>query len=166
MRGARSSSPTCARRSSSPPCWPSTGTVAHVPIPGVNQEALRQLVEGNQPLGLPLLFSGGSRDLLHRALGVYPYITAQIATQILTLVDPHLGGFNEGEAGRTRLSQYTRILTVPLALLQAYAQATLLAREGIITNFGLLRPHHLPPHRLAVPGPSPAGRCSSSGWAS
>jgi preprotein translocase subunit SecY len=113
--------------------------VAHVPIPGVNQEALRQLVEGNQLLGLLSLFSGGSLETFSlAALGVYPYITAQIVMQILTPVIPRLAELSkEGEAGRTRLSQYTRILTVPLALLQAYAQATLLAREGIITNFGL-----------------------------
>ncbi len=126
--------------------------VAHVPIPGVNQEALRQLVEGNQLLGLLSLFSGGSLETFSiAALGVYPYITAQIVMQILTPVIPRLAELSkEGEAGRTRLSQYTRILTVPLALLQAYAQATLLAREGIITNFGLFdRTTFLPPSRSA-----------------
>ena len=112
---------------------------AHVPVPGVNQAQLRQLVEGNQLLGLLSLFSGGALETFSlAALGVYPYITATIVMQILQPVIPRLAELaKEGEAGRTRLSQYTRMLTVPLALLQAYAQATLLAREGIITNFGL-----------------------------
>jgi preprotein translocase subunit SecY len=113
--------------------------VAHIPVPGVDATRLRQLVEGNQLLGLLSLFSGGSLETFSiAALGVYPYITASIVMQILTPVIPRLSELSkEGEAGRTRLSQYTRLLTVPLALLQAYAQASLLAREGIITNFDL-----------------------------
>jgi len=113
--------------------------VAHIPVPGVDATRLRQLVEGNQLLGLLSLFSGGSLETFSiAALGVYPYITASIVMQILTPVIPQLSELSkEGEAGRTRLSQYTRLLTVPLALLQAYAQASLLAREGIITNFNL-----------------------------
>lgn len=112
---------------------------AHVPVPGVNAVRLRELVESNQLLGLLSLFSGGSLETFSiAALGVYPYITASIVMQILSPVIPALSEMSkEGESGRTRLAQYTRLLTVPLAILQAYAQATLLSREGIITNFGL-----------------------------
>ncbi len=112
---------------------------AHVPVPGVNAARLRELVENNQLLGLLSLFSGGSLETFSiAALGVYPYITASIVMQILSPVIPALSELSkEGEAGRTRLAQYTRLLTVPLAILQAYAQATLLSREGIISNFSL-----------------------------
>jgi preprotein translocase subunit SecY len=113
--------------------------VAHVPVPGVNAQALAELFQSNQLLGMLDLFSGGSLTTFSiAALGVYPYITAQIVMNILAPLIPSLAELQkEGEAGRTRLSQYTRILTVPLAILQAYAQATLFAGEGIITNFNL-----------------------------
>jgi len=111
----------------------------HVPVPGVNAEALRNLFASNQLLGMLDLFSGGSLTTFSiAALGVYPYITATIVMQIISPLIPSLQELQrEGEAGRTRVAQYTRILTVPLALFQAYAQSTLLSREGIITNFGL-----------------------------
>ncbi|MCX5985266.1 MAG: preprotein translocase subunit SecY [Chloroflexi bacterium] len=114
--------------------------VAHVPLPGVNLGSLRQLLEQNQLLGMLDLFSGGSLTTFSiAALGVYPYITASIVMQVLAPVIPQLQEMQkDGEAGRTRVAQYTRVLTVPLAMLQAYAQATLLAREGIISNFGLM----------------------------
>jgi preprotein translocase subunit SecY len=112
---------------------------AHVPVPGVDAARLRELFENNQLLGMLDLFSGGSLTTFSvAALGVYPYITASIVMQILAPLIPSLAELQkEGEAGRTRIAQYTRLLTVPLAMLQAYAQATLFAREGIITNFGL-----------------------------
>ncbi|HEX2036378.1 MAG TPA: preprotein translocase subunit SecY [Chloroflexota bacterium] len=112
---------------------------ASVPVPGVDAVRLRQLVESNQLLGLLSLFSGGSLETFSlAALGVYPYITASIVMQVLSPIIPALSELSkEGESGRTRMAQYTRLLTVPLAVLQAYAQAALLAREGIIVNFGL-----------------------------
>lgn len=113
--------------------------VAHVPVPGVDVGRLRELFESNQLLGMLDLFSGGSLATFSvAALGVYPYITASIVMQIVAPLIPSLQEMQkEGEAGRTRSAQYTRMLTVPLAMLQAYAQASLLAREGIIANFGL-----------------------------
>lgn len=112
---------------------------AHVPIPGVNTAELRSLFEQNQLLGMLDLFSGGSLTTFSvAALGVYPYITASIVMQIMAPLIPSLAEMQkEGEGGRTRMAQYTRILTVPLALLQAYAQATILYRSGIIANFSL-----------------------------
>ncbi len=113
--------------------------VAHVPLPGVQIENLRGLLERNQLLGMLDLFSGGSLTTFSiAALGVYPYITAQIVMQVLAPVIPQLQDLQkEGEAGRMRVAQYTRLLAVPFSVLQAYAQGTLLAREGILENFGL-----------------------------
>jgi preprotein translocase subunit SecY len=111
----------------------------HLPIPGVDVNQLRDLFQSNQLLGMLDLFSGGSLTTFSvAALGVYPYITASIVMQIIAPLIPSLQEMQkEGEAGRTRVAQYTRILSVPLAMLQGYAQATLLARQGIIVNFGL-----------------------------
>ena len=111
----------------------------HVPIPSVDVARLRELFASNALLGMLDLFSGGSLTTFSiAALGVYPYITASIVMQIIAPLIPSLQEMQkEGEAGRTRVAQYTRILAVPLAMLQGYAQATLLANQGIITNFGL-----------------------------
>lgn len=107
--------------------------VAHVPIPGVDREALSKLFETNALLGMLDLFSGGAmRYLSIAALGVYPYITASIIMQLLVPVIPQLQALSkEGEAGRRKLDQYTHWLTVPLAMLQAYAQLILFQREGV-----------------------------------
>ena len=114
--------------------------IAHVPLPGVRLDKLRELMTSNQLLGMLDLFSGGSLTTFSiAALGVYPYITAQIVMQVLSPVIPQLQDLQkEGESGRMRVSQYTRLLAVPLAMLQAYAQGSLLAREGILDNFGLV----------------------------
>jgi preprotein translocase subunit SecY len=103
-------------------------------------DKLRDLMASNQLLGMLDLFSGGSLTTFSiAALGVYPYITAQIVMQVLSPVIPQLQEMQkEGEAGRMRVAQYTRLLAVPLAMLQAYAQGSLLAREGILDNFGLV----------------------------
>jgi preprotein translocase subunit SecY len=107
---------------------------AHVPVPGVNVEELRRQFANNQLLGLLDLFSGGSLTTFSvAALGVYPYITATIVMQIMAPLIPQLSELQkEGESGRTKIGQWSRILTVPLAMLQAYAQATILSRAGII----------------------------------
>ena len=79
------------------------------------------------------------------ALGVYPYITAQIIIQLLTPLIPALDRLNrEGEAGRNKLNQYQYFATIPLAALQAYTQAGLLSRsEGVISQWGFGE-HFLP----------------------
>jgi len=79
------------------------------------------------------------------ALGVYPYITAQIILQLLTPLIPALNELSkEGEAGRDKLNQYQYYITIPLAALQAYTQAQLLAGSGgVISNWGF-REHFLP----------------------
>jgi len=116
---------------------------AHIPLPGVDPEGLKRIFEANQLLGLLNMFSGGAMMTFSIvAMGVYPYITAQIIVQLLQPIIPQLEELaQEGEAGRQRMALYTRLATVPLAALQAYAQASLLARPAaggvpVIANWG------------------------------
>jgi preprotein translocase subunit SecY len=111
----------------------------HVPVPGVDPEALRRVFESNQLLGFLDLLSGGAMSSFSvMALGVYPYITSSIIMQLLQPIIPQLEELvKEGEAGRNKLNQYTHLLTVPLALLQGFGQATILQQQGVISNFGL-----------------------------
>src|SRR3954452_9107749 len=96
--------------------------MAHVPVPGVNLQALRDLFDANQLLGMLNLFSGGGmRQFSIVAMGVYPYITATIIMQLLIPVIPQLEALSkEGESGRAKLNQYMHWATVPLAALQAF----------------------------------------------
>jgi preprotein translocase subunit SecY len=112
--------------------------LAHVPVPGVDAQALRQLFDQNQFLGLLDMFSGGAMsDFSVMAMGVYPYITASIIFQLLQPVIPQLEELSkQGEAGRERLNQYQHLLAVPLAALQGYAQGVVLQRSGVLSNFG------------------------------
>ncbi len=116
---------------------------AHVPVPGVNAEALRQVFQQNQLLGLLDMFSGGAMSNFSvMAMGVYPFITAQIVLQLLQPIIPSLEQLaREGEAGRQRMNLYTHLLTIPLALLQGIGQTSILAQSvgtagPAITNFG------------------------------
>ena len=114
--------------------------VAHIPIPGVNMAALSSFLEGNEILGLLNVFSGGTIENFSIAmLGVAPYITASIIFQLLVLVVPQLEEIKkEGEQGQRKISMYTRLASVPLAMLQAYGLIQLLSQSGggIITNTG------------------------------
>ncbi|OGZ06851.1 MAG: preprotein translocase subunit SecY [Candidatus Lloydbacteria bacterium RIFCSPLOWO2_01_FULL_50_20] len=108
---------------------------ASIPIPGVDTVALRQFFDNSQFLGLLNVFSGsGLSNLSIVMLGVGPYITGSIIMQLLTMMSPKLKALyhEEGEAGRKKFTQYSRLLTVPLALLQGYALLILLAREGVL----------------------------------
>ena len=113
-----------------------------IPVPGVDAERLREFIGGNQFFGLLNIFSGGVLDNLSVVmLGVGPYITATIIMQLLTMIFPRLKEMyqEEGEAGRARFNQYSRILTIPLALLQSYGLLVLLARQQVLpelTAFG------------------------------
>jgi preprotein translocase subunit SecY len=108
-------------------------------VPGVDPEALRRVFESNQLLGFLDLLSGGAMSSFSvMAMGVYPYITSSIIMQLLQPIIPQLEELaKEGEAGRNKINQYTHLLTVPLALLQGFGQATILQRQGVISNFGL-----------------------------
>jgi preprotein translocase subunit SecY len=104
---------------------------AHVPVPGIEKESLRRFFEGNQLFGLLDVFSGGGLSNLSIAmLGVGPYITASIVMQLLTMIIPRLEDLQreEGEAGRRKIQMYTRIVSVPLAAIQAFGFLTLLQR--------------------------------------
>src|SRR3989339_2138328 len=114
--------------------------VASMPIPGVDPFRLKQLFENNQFLGLLNLFSGGALDNLSVVmLGVGPYITSSIIMQLLTMIFPRLKEMyhEEGEEGRRRFNQYSRFLTVPLAVLQGFALLTLLERQGVLGGLSL-----------------------------
>ncbi len=115
--------------------------IANVPVPGVNLEALRTLFETNQLIGMLDLFSGGALSTFSiAAMGVYPYITAQIIIQLMVPVIPKLQEIaNEGESGRNKLNQWTHWLTVPLAFLQAFGTVQFInatTPQPILPNFG------------------------------
>ena len=114
--------------------------LAVVPVPGVDRTAVSNLVESQQFLQLLDLFSGGGlRSFSIVAMGVNPYINASIIMQLMTGVVPRLQALSrEGEYGRTKINQYTRYLTVPLALLQGYGYLAILSSQGIITSFDIL----------------------------
>lgn len=111
--------------------------VAHVPVPGVDTQALSQAFNENALLGFFDLFSGGAlANMSIAALGVYPYITASIVMQILVPVIPSLKAISqEGEAGRQKINQLTHWLSVPVATLQGWGQLTLLQQSGVFRNF-------------------------------
>ena len=109
--------------------------LAAIPIPGIDVARLEQFFGGNQFLGLLNIFSGGGLSNLSIVmLGVGPYITASIIMQLLTMMFPKLKALyhEEGEAGRARFSQYSRLLTVPLALIQSWGFLVLLERQGVV----------------------------------
>ncbi|HLD31639.1 MAG TPA: preprotein translocase subunit SecY [Patescibacteria group bacterium] len=104
---------------------------AHIPIPGIDVENLQKFLGGNQILGLLNIFSGGTMENFSIImLGVAPYITASIIFQLLTMVVPRLEEMaKEGESGQKRINMYTRLATVPLALLQAFSMIKLLGQS-------------------------------------
>ena len=114
---------------------------AHIPVPGVDPTALQQLFSSNQLLGMLDLFSGGAlSNFSVVAMGVYPYITAQIIMQLATGIVPALERLmKEGDAGRAKVNQFTHLLTVPIAALNAFGQAFTLTQSNppVLTNFGL-----------------------------
>ena len=113
--------------------------VAHVPVPGVDSNALAQAFQSQALLGFLDLFSGGAlANLSVAALGVYPYITASIVMQILVPVIPSLKALSqEGEYGRQRVNQMTHWLAVPIAFLQSWGQLTLLQQSGVLPTISL-----------------------------
>ena len=110
--------------------------LAHVPVAGVNLVQLKNLFASNQFLGLLDMFSGGTlANFSIMALGLNPYINASIIIQLLTMVFPKLEEMQkEGDSGRKKINQYTRLLTIPLATLQAVGMYALLKSQNIIVN--------------------------------
>ncbi len=122
-----------------------------IPVPGIPSESLRQLFASNQLFGLLDIFSGGGLSNVSVVmLGVGPYITASIVMQLLTMIIPRLEllAKEEGEAGRRKINQWTRVITVPLALLQAYGFINLLSQGGRSGNAALNL--HFAPWQLTV----------------
>ena len=110
----------------------------HIPTPGVNSEALRILAEQaqNTLFGMYDMFTGGSLSRITIfALGVMPYISASIILQLLTVVWPYLERLSkEGELGRRKITQYTRYLTLVLAIVQSLGIAIYLERQTQIAG--------------------------------
>ncbi|KKT52944.1 MAG: Protein translocase subunit SecY [candidate division Kazan bacterium GW2011_GWA1_44_22] len=117
--------------------------ISHIPIPGVDPTQLQQLFAQNQFLGIMDIFSGGSLSNFSIALmGVAPYINASIIMQLMTMAIPQVEALSkEGDYGRRKINQYTRYLTVPLAILQAYGMITLLQRSDtpILADMGAIQ---------------------------
>jgi preprotein translocase subunit SecY len=115
---------------------------ANIPVPGIDTERLRQFFSNNQLFGLLNIFTGGAMSNLSIImLGLGPFITATIIMQLLTMIFPQLEALykEEGERGRQKFNQYSRMLTVPLATLQAYGMLTLLSRQNIIGSLSLVQ---------------------------
>jgi preprotein translocase subunit SecY len=113
---------------------------AHIPIPGVNAVALKNLFASNQILGLMNLFSGGGMETFSIVMmGVAPYITSSIIFQLLGMIVPSIEEMQKEEAGRQKINMWTRWLTVPLAAMQAYGMITLL-RNGSAGILGQVSP--------------------------
>lgn len=108
--------------------------LAHVPVPNVNTDQLRQLFSSNQLLSLLDIFSGGTlANFSIMALGLAPFINASIILQLLTMVVPKLEALSkEGEAGQQTINQYTRFLTLPLAIVQSFGVLALLRNQGLL----------------------------------
>jgi preprotein translocase subunit SecY len=114
--------------------------LAHVPVPGADPTKLAQFFKDNALFGLLDLFSGGGLSRFSVVgLGVNPYINASIIMQLMTGVIPALTALQrEGEYGRNKINQYTRYLSVPLAVLQSYGFLAVLNQAGVLnTHFDL-----------------------------
>src|SRR3989344_7762382 len=115
--------------------------LAAIPTPGINVDELTALLTNNQFIGLLNVFSGGGfSNLSIVMLGVGPYITASIVMQLMTILVPKLKEIyqEEGDAGRMRFMQYSRYLTVPLAVIQAFGFLLLLRQNGILPALDLM----------------------------
>jgi len=113
----------------------------HIPVPGINPDRLADLFNQNQGTILDMfnMFSGGALERMSiLALGIMPYISASIIMQLMSSVSSTLEQLKkEGESGRRKITQYTRYLTVALALIQAAGMATGLANQGLSYMSGM-----------------------------
>ena len=113
----------------------------HIPVPGIDTAAFSRLFESQSGTILDMfnMFSGGALERLSIfALGIMPYISASIIMQLMTVVVPTLEAIKkEGEAGRRRITQYTRYFTVALATFQSISAAVALQNQGVVINPGV-----------------------------
>lgn len=114
--------------------------LAHVPLPGVDARGLSDFMQNNQVLGMLDLFSGGSVGRFSLVmLGVGPYITASIVIQLLTVAIPAFEELQkEGEYGKQKLNQYTRYLSIPLAVIESFGLVRLLQSQNVLNIDGNL----------------------------
>jgi len=109
--------------------------LAAIPIPGIDPTNLARLLSSSQFFGFLNIFSGGGlANLSIVMLGVGPFITASIIIQLLTMMIPKIKAMmqEEGEAGRMKLSQYSRLLSVPLAIIQGVGFLILLQSQNVL----------------------------------
>jgi preprotein translocase subunit SecY len=111
---------------------------AHIPAAGIDRTTLTALFMGSPLLSLLDVFSGGTlANFSVLALGLNPYINASIIFQLLGYVIPSLEALQkEGEYGQEKINQYTRLLTVPLAAMQAFGMYALLKGQNVISALG------------------------------
>ena len=108
-----------------------------IPIPGIDTVELGRFLTNNQFFGILNIFSGGGlSNLSIIMLGVGPYITSSIIMQLLTIMIPALKRIyhEEGEAGKKKFTQYSRLLTVPLAAIQGFSLLAILESQKILVN--------------------------------
>ena len=108
--------------------------MAHVPLPGVDTAALKQMFSSNALLGMLDMFSGGAlKSFSILAMGVYPYITSTIIIQLMQPVIPALQRMStEGEAGQNKINRISHLLTIPLAALSGWGEIVLMQHNGVI----------------------------------
>lgn len=111
-----------------------------IPIPGVDVLKLQNFINNNQFVGVLNIFSGGGLSTLSIImLGVGPYITGSIIMQLLTMMSPRLKAMyqEDGEIGRKKFNQISRLITVPLALIQGLALLSFLGKQGILGDLSI-----------------------------
>lgn len=113
---------------------------AHIPVPGANLEGMSSLLSGNQLLSIfSLLTGGGLEQVSIVMMGVSPYITASIIVQLLTVIVPSWEQLSkEGERGQRIINRWSRILTIPLGLLQSYGLISLLVNQGSQSDVSII----------------------------
>ncbi|KKP89235.1 MAG: Protein translocase subunit SecY [Berkelbacteria bacterium GW2011_GWA2_35_9] len=110
--------------------------IDQIPLPGIQTNQLQEFFSSNQLLGLLDIFSGGSLSRFSIGfMGVGPYITASIIMQLMTYIIPSLEDLQkEGEYGKNKINQYTRLLTVPMSIIQSFGLISLLKNQGVIVE--------------------------------
>ena len=114
--------------------------LAHIPVPGVDIAAIRAYIQNSALLGAFDLFSGGGfQNFSIVTLGLTPYINASILMQLLMVMVPSLEELaKEGEYGSEKISMYTKLITVPMTLIQAYGIYFLLNKQHVIAPLGVM----------------------------
>ncbi|HPS40943.1 MAG TPA: preprotein translocase subunit SecY, partial [Candidatus Woesebacteria bacterium] len=116
-----------------------TRVLVHIPVPAVDLSQLKFLFASNQFLNFLNIFSGGTLSRLSiAAVGINPYITASIIMQLLGMIVPKIKEMQkEGEASRAKLNQYMRLMSVPIAIVQAVSVIALLNSQNLLISNNL-----------------------------